>query len=207
MSLYLLKTLKGRFLISKEFKGRGSDEPRRNMEIRASQVRVIDDDGQMLGVLSLREAVQVAKDRNLDLIEISPGAKPPVCKLIDYGKFKYQKKKKQQESKKNQINVQIKEIQFSPRTEDHDIEYRIKHILRFLADGDKAKIIIMFRGREMAFLDLGYKLMEKITTELAGKVQIESPPTMEGKRMTMVLMPVKGVNYDAQKQNENQSGS
>jgi len=161
----------------------------------------------MVGVLPIRDAIQFAKDKGLDLVEISPSAKPPVCKVIDYGKFKYQKKKKLQEGKKKQVSSELKELQFSPRTEDHDIEYRIKHILRFLAEGDKAKITIMFRGREMAFLDLGYKLMDKIKNQLEGKAIVESPPQVEGKRMTMVLVPAKGAKFDVDKQGEDQSGS
>jgi translation initiation factor IF-3 len=155
------------------------------------QVRVVDESGAMLGILPTREAVKIAKERGLDLIEISPNAQPPVCKILDYGKFKYEKKKKEHQAKKNQSVVSIKEVQLRPQTEEHDLEYKFKNVHRFLEDGDKAKISVMFRGREVAYADQGKKLLERLIDMVKDVGTVESPPKLEGKRLTVVLAPLQ----------------
>lgn len=137
------------------------------------------------------DAVKIAKERGLDLIEVSPTANPPVCKITDYGKFMYEKKKKEHEARKNQAVIHIKEVQLRPQTDEHDIDYKFKNVVRFLEDGDKAKITVMFRGREVTYVDNGYKLMERLIKAVEGVGIVESPPKLEGKRMTMVLAPAK----------------
>ena len=157
--------------------------------IRAPQVRVIDDQGQMLGVYSVVEAIRLAKDRGLDLLEISPNAQPPVCKIVDYGKFKYEKKKKVQEAKKKQVVIQVKEVQLRPQIEEHDLEYKTNNIRRFIQEGDKAKVTVMFRGREIAYLDHGTKLIAKLIEQIKDVAIVEAPPKLEGKRLTVIFAP------------------
>ncbi len=165
------------------------DGLRMNFEITAPQVRVIDDEGGMLGVMSPKEAVQIAQNRGLDLIEISPNANPPTCKIMDYGKYKYEQKKKSQQSKKNQVTVDVKEIQLRPRTETHDLETKLKHAKRFLEDGDKVKFNLRFKGREMAHQTLGQQLLEKVIESLKGIGVVEVPPKSEGKQLFCLVQP------------------
>src|SRR3954469_12680027 len=138
------------------------DEHRINERIRVPQVRLIDEKGTQVGVVPTHEALQMARERGLDLMEVSPTAQPPVCKICDYGKFKYEKKKKEHEAKKKQTVIKVKEIQLRPQTEEHDLEYKFRNVRQFLEDGDKAKITIMFRGREIAYADQGYKIMNQL---------------------------------------------
>jgi len=154
-------------------------------------VRLISESGDQLGVVSVREALAMAEEQDVDLVEISPTAKPPVCKLMDYGKYKYQQAKKRDEAKKNQKQVQIKEIKFRPGTDEGDYQIKMRNINRFLADGDKVKVTLRFRGREMAHQQLGAQLPERVKEDLAEVAQIESFPKMEGRQMVMMIAPKK----------------
>ena len=160
-----------------------------NREIRAPQIRVIDDEGQMLGVMSVPEGVRLAEERGLDLLEIAPTATPPTCKIMDYGKYKYELKKKQVAARKKQVIVQVKEIQMRPRTDEHDFEVKMKHARRFLFDGDKVKVTMRFMGREMAHQELGMARMQKAADFCKDIAIIEAPPKMEGKNAHLILGP------------------
>ncbi len=163
--------------------------PRANRDIRVPMVRVIDEDGQQLGVLPVEEAVEAAEDRDLDLVEVSPNADPPVCKIMDLGRYKYTQQKKAQEAKKKQRVVEVKEVKLRIKIEDHDYAIKRKHAERFLNDGNKAKVTIMFRGREVTHPDLGRKLLERMANELIEIGTVEQFPNLEGRNMTMVLAP------------------
>jgi translation initiation factor IF-3 len=163
--------------------------PRVNEEIRVPQVRLIDENGEMIGVLSIRDALYRAYQAGLDLLEISPNAVPPVCKITDYGKFKYEQQKKANEARKKQKVVEIKEIKVRPNIDDHDYEVKMKQAKSFIGEGDKVKVTLRFRGREMAHQELGVKLLERIRTELAEIVKVESMPRLENRQMVMVLAP------------------
>lgn len=165
------------------------DEHRLNERIRVPQVRLIDELGNQVGVVPTYEALQMARDRGLDLMEVSPNAQPPVCKICDYGKFKYEKKKKEQSAKKKQTVIKVKEIQLRPQTEEHDLEYKFKNVRQFLEDGDKAKITIMFRGREITYVDQGFKIMKQLVDMVKDIANVEAPPKIEGKKLIMVLAP------------------
>lgn len=145
----------------------------------------------MIGVYLTKDAIRMARERGLDLLEVSPGASPPVCKMVDYGKFKYEKKKKEHKAKKKQTVINVKEVQLRPQTEEHDLDYKFKHVQRFLEDGDKAKISVMFRGREIAYVDQGRKLLDRLIEQVKDISVIESPPKLEGKRLTVVLAPAQ----------------
>ncbi len=162
-----------------------------NRMIRVPKVRVIGPDGDQLGILDTQEALRIAQDKQLDLIEISPTARPPVCKIMDYGKFKYQQKKKSQEAKKNQSVIQVKEIKMRPSTDQHDFNFKLKHIARFITEGNKVKVTIRFRGREVVHSDLGLNMLNKISQELEDRCTIDQAPKLEGRNMTMVLGPKK----------------
>jgi translation initiation factor IF-3 len=163
--------------------------PRVNEEIRVPQVRLIDENGEMLGVLSIRDALYRAYQSGLDLLEISPNAIPPVCKITDYGKFKYEQQKKANEARKKQKVVEIKEIKVRPNIDDHDYDVKMRQAKGFIGEGDKVKVTLRFRGREMAHQELGVKLLERIRTELAEIVKVESMPRLENRQMIMVLAP------------------
>jgi len=182
----------------KEFRGGGKfdrekkrdkDGLRVNREIRAQQIRVIDDEGNMLGVMTVPEALRLAEDRGLDLLEIAPTATPPTCKIMDYGKWKYEKKKQATAARKKQVIVQVKEIQMRPRTDQHDFETKMKHAKRFLLEGDKVKVSMRFLGREMAHQELGQELMKKAIDFVKDVSMLESNPKMEGKQMFVLLAP------------------
>ncbi|MBW6485034.1 MAG: translation initiation factor IF-3 [Syntrophobacterales bacterium] len=162
-----------------------------NREIKAASVRVIDDGGKQLGVLLLNEALAEAAKSGLDLVEVSPTADPPVCRIMDYGKFRYQQSKKVQVAKKSQTVIQVKEIRLRPKTEEHDRDVKIKHIKRFLEEHDKVKVTVMFRGREIAYTDIGRGLMESIKEALADDCVIDQQPKLEGRNMVMILSPRK----------------
>jgi translation initiation factor IF-3 len=162
-----------------------------NREIRAVSVRVIDMEGQQLGVISLTEALAEAAKAGLDLVEVSPTAEPPVCRIMDYGKFRYQQSKKVQISKKSQTVIQVKEIRLRPKTEEHDLEVKVKHVRKFLEQHNKVKISMMFRGREIAYTDIGRKIMEDIKNTLADGCVIDQQPKLEGRNMIMILSPKK----------------
>lgn len=160
-----------------------------NREIRVPEVRLIDEDGKMLGVYSTAEALRVAEERGLDLIEIAPTARPPTCKIMDFGKWKYENKKKAQQARKNQTVIVIKEIQLRPRTDQHDLETKLKHARRFLLDGDKVKVNLRFMGREMAHQNLGLELLKKVMEVLGDVAAVETTPKMEGRQMFVLLAP------------------
>ncbi|HOD29793.1 MAG TPA: translation initiation factor IF-3 [Syntrophales bacterium] len=162
-----------------------------NREIRAPQVRVIDAEGKQLGVISLAEALAEAGRVNLDLVEVAPAANPPVCKIMDYGKFRYQQSKKLALAKKSQSTIQVKEMRIRPKTEAHDLEVKIKHIRKFLEQGDKVKITMMFRGREIAYTENGRRIMESVKESLAELSQVDQYPKLEGRNMVMILSPKK----------------
>ena len=152
-------------------------------------MRVIDEDGKMLGVFAPAEAIRLAEDRALDLIEIAPNANPPTCKIMDYGKYKYEQKKKAHEARKNQTIITIKELQLRPRTEQHDLDVKLRHARRFLEDGDKTRIALRFRGRELAHQEIGQELLRRVMDALKDIAIIETPPKMEGKQMFVLLAP------------------
>jgi len=148
-------------------------------------------DGEQLGVISLTEALAEAAKAGLDLVEVSPTATPPVCRIMDYGKFRYQQSKKVQVSKKSQTVIQVKEIRLRPKTEEHDLEVKIKHIRKFLDQHNKVKISMMFRGREIAYTDIGRKIMEDLKNTLADGCVIDQQPKLEGRNMIMIISPKK----------------
>jgi translation initiation factor IF-3 len=154
-------------------------------------VRVVLDDGGTLGVMDTRDAIQEARNRGLDLVEIAPNGQPPVCKIIDYGKFLYEQKKKSHEAKKKQVTVQVKEIKFRPGTDDHDYQYRMEHARQWLGEGDKVRAAIAFRGREMSHRELGAKILKRLTEDLLEYGDVEVAPKMEGYQMFTILSPKK----------------
>jgi translation initiation factor IF-3 len=160
-----------------------------NEKIRASEVRVIGQEGQQLGVLTLKRALELAVQDELDLVEVAPNADPPVCKIMDFGKFKYQQNKRTQEAKKKQTVIQVKEVKVRPKTDEHDLQVKIRHIKRFLGQKDKAKVTILFRGREIAYTDQGTKVLERIREVLKEDCVVEQMPRMEGRNMVMILAP------------------
>ncbi len=163
--------------------------PRVNEEIRVPQVRLIDQDGEMLGVMSAREALLRAYEVGMDLLEISPNAVPPVCKITDFGKFKYEQQKKANEARKKQKIVELKEIKVRPNIDDHDYDVKMRQMKTFIGEGDKVKVTLRFRGREMAHQDLGLKVLERIRTELGDTIKVEQMPRLENRQMIMVLAP------------------
>lgn len=154
-------------------------------------MRVVLDDGGTLGVMDTRDAIQEARQRGLDLVEIAPNAQPPVAKIIDYGKFLYEQKKRAHEAKKKQVTVQVKEIKFRPGTDDHDYKYRMEHARQWLGEGDKVRAAIAFRGREMSHRELGAKILARLTGDLADLGDVEVAPKMEGYQMFTILTPIK----------------
>ena len=164
--------------------------PKTNERIRASQVQVISSDGKNLGTLSTLEAIGIAKQEGLDLIEISPNANPPVCKIIDIGKYKYDQQKKAHKAKKKQKVMNLKEIKLRPVTEIHDYNFKIKNAQKFLTKGDKVKFTVQFRGREMQHTGLGYELMKRITDDIAKLGKIEVKPKFEGRQIIMIIQPL-----------------
>jgi translation initiation factor IF-3 len=163
--------------------------PRVNDEIRVPQVRLIDENGEMVGVMSARDAMLRAFDVGLDLLEISPNAVPPVCKITDYGKFKYEQQKKANEARKRQKVVELKEIKVRPNIDDHDYEVKMKQMKSFIGEGDKVKVTLRFRGREMAHQELGIQVLERIRVELGETIKVEQMPRLENRQMVMVLAP------------------
>ncbi len=161
-----------------------------NKQIRAQEVRVIGEDGKQVGILPLAEALQYAESQGVDLVEVSPEANPPVCRVMDFGKYKYELQKKQQEGRKKQTLIQLKEIKFRPKTDDHDFETKLKHIRRFLEAGDKCKVTVAFRGREMMHRDRGEMVLRRVLEELGEEAKIDQQPSMEGRTMNMVLSAV-----------------
>ena len=164
--------------------------PRTNEKIRATQVRVINSDGQNLGTLSTQEAINIAKQKGLDLIEISPKANPPVCKIIDIGKYKYDLQKKANKAKKKQKTINLKEIKLRPVTEIHDYNFKIKNAQKFLSKGDKVKFTVLFKGREMQHTHLGHELMQRIINDTNDLGKVEVQPKFEGRQIIMIVQPL-----------------
>ena len=160
-----------------------------NEEIRAREVRVIGSDGEQLGIMSGREAQQLACEKHLDLVEIAPTAKPPVCRIMDYGKYRYEQQKREKESRKKQKTFDIKEVKLRPGIEEHDFNVKFKNAVRFLEDGDKVKVTIMFRGRELSHPELGEVLLNKMAAQLKEMAVVERQPKLEGKNMIMIVAP------------------
>ena len=166
--------------------------PRVNHRIRVPQVRVVSNDGEMLGVLDTSDALRQAREAGLDLVEVNPKAFPPVCKIMDFGKFKYEEKKRQAEARKRQATVELKEIKLRPKTDDHDLEVKIRHILRFLGEGNKVKCTVRFRGREITHPEMAERQLRLIVERLGSRRSVEAEPKMEGRTMTLLLAPPKG---------------
>lgn len=160
-----------------------------NNTIRATEIRVIGADGEALGVIPTSKALELAEQQQLDLVEVSPTAIPPVCRIMDYGKFKYQQSKKLQEAKKKQVHVEVKEIKLRPKTDDHDLMFKIKHVRRFLEEGNKAKVTLVFRGREITHMDIGRAVIERFASELQDVAVVESQPRIDGRNMFMIVAP------------------
>ncbi len=160
-----------------------------NERIRVPEVRVIGEEGEQLGVLGIQEAIRTARDRGLDLVEVAPTAQPPVCRIIDFGKFQYEQKKKANEAKKKQVTITVKEVKFRPGTDDHDYDYRMKHAREWLQEGDKVKATIWFRGREMTHRELGSRILLKLENDLADVGEVEARPRMEGNQMFIIFGP------------------
>jgi translation initiation factor IF-3 len=164
-------------------------DTRINEMIRSQSVRVIDENGEQKGVLPTIEAIRLAKERGLDLVEISPGADPPVCKILDFGKYRFEQGKKQRESKKKQKQVKLKEMRMQPKIDEHDLSFKVKHVREFLADGSKVKVTVRFRGREMAHKELGKAVLDRVLEMLEDTYVLEAPPKMEGRFMSLMIAP------------------
>ena len=172
---------------------KGSKDVRVNERIRVSQVRVVDENGQMVGVLSTRDAIERAREHGYDLVEVSPAAVPPVCRIMDYGKYKYELSKKAKKAKRKQHVMHLKEIKMRPGIESHDYSFKMNHARRFLEEHDKVKFSLIFRGREVTHLDIGMALFDRVARDLAEIANIESGPRKEGMNVIMVLGPKPGL--------------
>ncbi len=163
--------------------------PRVNRDIAVAQVRLIDEQGENVGIVATDEAIERAEDAGMDLVEISPGAEPPVCKILDYGRFKYQDQKKKNEARKKQKTIDVKEIKMRPNIDQHDYDVKMRSINRFIADGDKVKVTMRFRGREMVHQELGLKVLDRVRDQLDEVAKVEQFPRMEGRQMIMIVAP------------------
>ncbi len=163
---------------------------RRNEQIRAREVRVIGEEGEQLGIMSKIDAVNLAREAGVDLVEVAPNAEPPVCRIMDYGKFRYEEQKKKQEAKKRQVVVQIKEIKLRPKTDEHDYLTKLSHIRRFLSEGDRCKVTIFFRGREIVHKDRGQLMLDRVTEDTKDIAKVEQEARAEGRTLHMMLVPV-----------------
>lgn len=164
-------------------------DPRINHRIRASEVRVIDPEGNQVGVVDLEDALEKADDFGLDLVEVAPNANPPVCRIMDFGKYKYQQKKRDNEAKKNSSRVELKEVKFRPKTDTHDIETKLRHARKFLEERNRVKFTVMFRGREMAHPQIAEDMLYECAEALSDVADLEQKPRMEGRNMTMFVVP------------------
>jgi translation initiation factor IF-3 len=172
-----------------QYKAKKDTGPRTNEQITASEVRVISSKGLQLGIISIREALNYAEDEGYDLVEVSPDAKPPVCKIIDYGKLKYKEQKSKKEAKKKQKTIEVKEIKMRPGIDTHDYQVKVKALKKFISDGNKVKVSMRFRGREMEHQNLGLDLLKKLTEEVSEYAKVEVPPKSEGKQIMIILVP------------------
>ncbi|WP_344308144.1 translation initiation factor IF-3 [Brevibacterium samyangense] len=180
-------------------------EPRINDRIRVPEVRLVGPNGEQVGIVAIRKALDLAREADLDLVEVAPQAKPPVAKLMDYGKFKYESAQKAREARKNQANMALKEIRFRLKIDEHDYETKKGHVTRFLAGGDKVKVMIMFRGREQSRPEMGMRLLNKLAEEISDLGTVESSPRVDGRNMVMVIAPVKS-KADAKAEQRQASG-
>ena len=160
-----------------------------NWDIRAPEVRVIDADGKQVGILPLKEAMKIAEEKGLDLVEVAPNSQPPVCRVMNYGKYKYQQNKRIQEARKHQTVIHVKEVKVRPRTEEHDFQTKLRHVKRFLDEGNKVKISILFRGREIAHPEFGKEMLNRFVEGVKDLTVIEQAPRLEGRNMVMILSP------------------
>ena len=180
----------GPFLFSSETGVAAINEKLRvNRQIRISPVRVITPDGEQAGILPIERAMEIAEEMGLDLVEVAPLARPPVCRIMDYGKFKYEEQRQAREARKRQHHVQIKEVKMRPGIEDHDFDFKTRHARRFLEEGNKVKLTMMFRGRQMAHPEFGRQVLDRVSTMLQDVSKVEQFPQMEGRSMVMVLAP------------------
>ncbi|WP_370212238.1 translation initiation factor IF-3 [Roseovarius sp.] len=163
--------------------------PRINDRIRADEIRLIGADGENVGVVTPTRAMEMAEEAGLDLVEISPNANPPVCKIMDFGKYKYEQQQRESEARKKQKVIEVKEIKFRPNTDTHDYEVKMRSVMKFLENGDKVKITMRFRGREMAHQDLGRQLLQRVSGDIEGVGKVENMPKMEGRQMIMIIAP------------------
>src|SRR6478736_172563 len=166
-------------------------QTRVNERIRIREVRLIDEEGNQIGIIATRDALDMARQRGLDLVEVAPNAVPPVCRIMDYGKFRYEQSRKERESRKNQHVVELKEVRIRPKIDDHDLETKGRQAAKFLDHGDKVKLTVLFRGREMAHPDLGKALLDQLIDQLQTHGTVEQPPRMEGRTMIMFMAPLK----------------
>lgn len=173
-----------------------------NGRIRVSPVRLIGPDGDQLGIVPTEDALQKARDHGLDLVEVSPTSRPPVCRILDYGKYKYELAKKEKNAKKKQHSFQLKEMRYRPKIDDHDFQFKTKHVREFLESGSKVRVFVMFRGREMAYTEYGRKVLQRVIEELKDISEVEMPPKMEGRNMSMVLNPSAEVMKEMKKKSQ-----
>ncbi len=169
----------------------GNKEPRINKQINVERIRLVGEDGEMLGVVPVAEGLKRAQDAGMDLVEVSPNADPPVCKVLDYGKYKYIQQKKAHEARKKQKVINLKEVKLRPNIDTHDLEVKMRNVHKFLDAGDKVKLTLRFRGREMSHQEIGKKLLDDIREELGDTVKVEHSPRLEGRQMIMILAPAK----------------
>ena len=175
----------------REIKKQGTREVRVNRHIKAREVRVIDPDGNQLGIMPLDEALNSALEMDLDLVEVATKSDPPVCRIMDYGKFKYQQSKKSQESRKKQVVIHLKEIKLRPKTDEHDFQFKIRHMERFLKEGNKVKVSMIFRGREIMHPDIGEKILQRVIEFTKELGIVEQAPKKEGRALNMILAPIQ----------------
>ncbi len=177
-----------------------------NKAILSKEVRVIGEDGRQLGIMPTHIAVRIAEEKGLDLVEVNPKTQPPVCKIIDHGKFKYEEARKKRQAKKKQNVIAVKEVKLRPKTDKHDLAVKTRMVQRFLADGNKAKLVIIFRGREIVHPDMGKAALLKVLSEVAEYANVEQMPQMEGRRMTMLISPKPGVDIPIRKKGDPRPG-
>lgn len=183
--------------IIKNYRGNFRNKPKKNLarvneEINAPEVRLIGADGEQKGVVTISCALELSNNEELDLVEVAPKAKPPVCRIMDYKKYLYEQEKKEKEARKNRKIIKVKEIKMTPKIEKHDYDTKMKRILKFIGEGDRVKITIFFKGRMMAHKELGYKLLDKIMEDIKDQVKIEKQSSMQGRQLTMVVSPLSG---------------
>ncbi|MBO9326754.1 MAG: translation initiation factor IF-3 [Roseiflexus sp.] len=181
------------------------DKLRINNRIRAREVRLIDENGVQVGIVPIRDALSMAEERGLDLVEVAPNAVPPVCRILDYGKFCYEQSKKEREARKNQKQVEVKQIRLEPKTNEHDLEVKAKQARRFLLEGDKVKFNLRFRGREIFHQEIGLEMLERMAEELRDISVVEQRPTMEGRVLTLLLAPNQKARAQAQRERQQQT--